>query len=452
MGKYFGTDGIRGIANRFLTCDFCCKIGKSISYYLNKNNIEKKSIKIIIGKDTRLSCDMIESSLIGGISSFGCDVELVGIVPTPAIPFFVKKYSADCGIMISASHNSYEFNGIKIFGKDGYKLSDQQEMEIEKNIDSNIDDYMADFDKIGIVTKNNFACDRYIDYIENIFEKEQFLFKVGVDCSNGSSSRTAYKLFTKLGIDCHIIDDLPDGKNINDKCGSTYIENISNYVIQNKLDFGVAFDGDADRCILVDEFGNVIDGDFILGIISKYLKNKNSLNKDFLVMTTMTNMGLIQYCKDNFINTIITDVGDKNVLEKMIDGGYNLGGEQSGHIILKNYSTTGDGQISALYIMKILKEYGKSLFEVASEIKKYPQLLYNIILTDIRDKNILEEEYIKSLINNLSNDLGDNGRIVVRPSGTEPIIRVMVEGKDGDIIKTVAEKIVEKIKKGLNIQ
>ncbi len=448
MGKLFGTDGIRGIVNKELTCDLTFKVGIEAARVLTGKS--SKRPKILIGKDSRISSDMLEAALCAGICSIGGEAILLGVVPTPAVAFLVKKYNADAGIMISASHNSFEFNGIKIFSKDGYKLSDELENLIESRIIENsleIKDLPIG-SGIGKVIKYNNAVQDYVNHLLNAVKIPKSKLKILVDCANGAASYTAKELFKNLNAD--IIFSSPNGVNINEDCGSTNIEKLSYQVVEKGYDMGIAFDGDADRCQAVDEIGNVIDGDAILGICALDMKANDNLSKSTLVGTIMSNMGLKKFCKVNNINFIETKVGDRYVLEEMIKGAYSLGGEQSGHIIFGKHSTTGDGQLTALKLLEIIINSGKKASELNLMINKYPQKSENILI-DLNQKGMLKSSvFLLEYFDSLKETIGEEGRIVVRESGTEPKIRVMVEHhnkqKLNEIIKEVCKTIRENLK------
>lgn len=451
MGKLFGTDGVRGIANKELTPELAMNIGRAVAHVLG-NNVEGKP-KILIGKDTRISSDMLEGALIAGICSAGADVELLGVVPTPAVAFLVNKYSANAGIMISASHNPFEFNGIKIFNNDGYKLPDNIEDEMETIILNKTLSKIETGANIGIVKRSDNTIQDYIDHIKNSIENTKLdNIKIAIDCSNGSSSLTAERLFSELGANYDIMSNSPDGVNINKECGSTHIEKLSEYVKKNKMDIGIAFDGDADRCLAVDEAGNLIDGDTIVAICALNMKNRGILKNDTIVGTVMSNLGLIKFCKKNLINFISTKVGDRYILESMLKDDYNFGGEQSGHIIFLDHSNTGDGQLTAIQLLSIMKRNNKKLSELASIIKKCPQVLKNVSITSEMKEKFYDDEEIKEKINEVEKILGDEGRVVVRLSGTEPLARIMVEGNDIEYIDKLAEDIVNTIKLKLRME
>jgi len=446
MKKLFGTDGVRGIANIELTCELAIKIGKAAAKVLTDS--QKSKPKILIGKDTRISSDMLESALFAGICSCGAEAVSLGVVPTPAVAYLIKKYKADAGIMISASHNSYEFNGIKLFDKNGYKLPDEIENKIEKLVSEN-DFETAPLligDKIGKITKCDTASDDYTDYIAKTVKTFPRRIKLAVDCANGSASATAVMLFQKLNAETAIINNTPNGTNINDNCGSTHLESLKKYVIENNCDIGIAFDGDADRCLAVDENGETMDGDIILAICAKSLKEKGKLKNNTLTATIMSNMGLKKFCSQNGIEFSETKVGDRYVLERMIQEKYSLGGEQSGHVIFLDYSTTGDGQLTAVQLINILANSELKSSDLRELIKKYPQKSLNVNIKPYQKGIAAKNKNINDYIKNITHGLGEKGRIVLRESGTEPKIRIMFEHEDEsqlDKLLTEAKEIVE---------
>lgn len=451
MGNFFGTDGVRGIANKELTCETALKIGKAAAKVLTKECSGKP--KIIIGKDTRISSDMLEAALLAGICSVGAEGISLGVVPTPAVAYLVKKYGADAGVMISASHNSFEFNGIKLFDKNGFKLPDDIQEQIENIIlddSGKCDTELPIGEAVGKITYCNTAAKDYIDYLIGTSEFTDKNLKIAVDCANGSSSVTAKDLFKKLNINASILFAEPDGININENCGSTYLENLSKYVTENNCDLGIAFDGDADRCLCVDEKGNVIDGDTILAICALDMKNKGILKNNTLVGTIMSNLGLKKFCEKNNINFSETKVGDRYVLERMQNEDYNIGGEQSGHVIFLDYSTTGDGQLTAVQVLNILSKSNKKASELNESVKKYPQKSATVNITQNQKGVFDKQENIKRYLDSLKEELGDFGRIVVRESGTEPKIRIMVEHENFDKIDEIIKNTVKIIKENLN--
>ena len=375
MRKYFGTDGVRGVANTELTCELAYKLGRAGGYVLAQG---KDKVKVIVGKDTRVSGDMLEAALISGLMSVGCDVVTVGVIPTPGVAYLTKKYEADCGVVISASHNPVEYNGIKFFNKDGYKLDDSVELEIEDYID-NIEkvDCHPVGDKVGRKIFVHNAQRDYIDYLKSIVNVDFKGLKVVLDCANGAAYKVAPTIFSELGANVVTINSEPDGNNINDKCGSTHPEKLQAAVVDNKANLGLAYDGDADRLIAVDENGNIVDGDHIMILSAIHLKNKGKLAQDTLVVTVMSNIGLKIAAQEHGINLATTAVGDRYVLEEMKNSGFNLGGEQSGHMIFLDYNTTGDGVLSSLVLAQIVLEENKNLSELASVMTQYPQVLVN---------------------------------------------------------------------------
>ena len=451
MGRLFGTDGARGVANTELTCELAMNIGRAAAMVLTDSGVHKHP-KILIGKDTRLSSDMLEGALIAGLCSVGAEVVLLGAVPTPAVAFLIKKYKADAGIMISASHNPFEFNGIKIFSSDGYKLPDALEAEIESIvIDKSKPYYTPLGDGLGRVVRCETAVEDYIQHIISTVPYRLDGMKIAIDCSNGSASATAEQLFTRLGAECHMVADKPDGKNINENCGSTHLENLQKYVVDNGLQLGVAFDGDADRCLAVDEKGDVIDGDFIMAICALDLASRNKLNKKTAVGTVMSNMGFGRFCSDNGLKFVSTNVGDRYVLEAMLREGYNFGGEQSGHVIFLDYSTTGDGQLTAAQLLSLVNRRQAKLSSIATLMTKYPQVLINVKVTNEGKLQFFTNQDIKDKIESVKKELGDDGRILVRLSGTEPLVRVMIEGLDMELITRLANETAELIKYRIGI-
>ncbi len=446
MGRLFGTDGARGIANTELTCELAMNIGRAAAMVLTDSGANKHP-KILIGKDTRLSSDMLEGALIAGLCSVGADVVLLGAVPTPAVAYLIKKYKADAGIMISASHNPFEFNGIKIFSSDGYKLPDALEYEIESIvIDKAKPYYSPTGDGLGRVSRAENAAEDYIVHIIETVPYRLDGMKIAIDCSNGSASTTAQQLFTRLGAQCHMLADKPDGININDNCGSTHLENLQRFVVDNKLQLGVAFDGDADRCLAVDEKGNVIDGDFIMAICALDLASRKKLSKNTAVGTVMSNMGFSRFCTDNGLRFVSTDVGDRYVLETMLREGYNFGGEQSGHVIFLDYATTGDGQLTAAQLLSLVNRRQAHLSSIATLMTRYPQVLINVRVSSEGKLQFYTNQDIRNKIEDVKNQLGEDGRILVRLSGTEPLVRVMLEGIDKELITRLANETADLIK------
>lgn len=446
MRKYFGTDGVRGVANTELSCELSYKIGRAGGYVLT-NGKENKHIKVVVGRDTRVSGDMLESALIAGLMSVGCNVITVGIIPTPAVAYLTRKYEADCGVVISASHNPVEYNGIKFFNSEGFKLSDDIEHEIERYMD-NMEEIERNPTGSGVGKKifNHEATRDYVEYLKSNININLKGLKVVLDCANGASYKVAPTAFRELGAEVIEINCEPDGNNINDKCGSTHPEELQKKVVEVGADIGMAYDGDADRLIAVDENGNIVDGDKIMLLSALNMKKKGQLKKDTLVVTVMSNMGLIIVAKENGINLSTTKVGDRYVLEEMLKEGYCLGGEQSGHLVFLDYNTTGDGTMSSLVLASILKEENKKLSEVASVMEKYPQVLVNVKVKNEMKHSYMEIEEIAKEISRIESEMDGLGRVLIRPSGTEPLVRVMLEGKDQNQINSLANGLAELIK------
>ena len=444
MGKFFGTDGIRGIANKELDALLAYKIGAAAAHVLTSECHHKP--KFLIGKDTRISSDMLEAALVAGICSTGADVELLGVIPTPAVAYLTIKHKADAGIVISASHNSFEHNGIKIFSATGYKLSDEIEQKVEYFIENPSKIPLQTNEKIGIVIDTDEdPCEEYINHLVGSIDGTLKGLRVVVDCANGASSTTARDLFKKLKLNAEVVFCSPNGVNINNKCGSTYLSNLKNTVVAGQFDVGIALDGDADRCLVIDNEGNEIDGDRLMAIMAIRLKEQGKLRGNAFVATVMSNMGLHKFAKDNGIGMICSSVGDRYVLEKMLEKGYNLGGEQSGHVIFLDYATTGDGQLTAIQFLKILKDSGKSASQLGLEVVPFPQVMINVAVPNEIKKNLLDNQEIADFIKNCESELGE-GRVLVRPSGTEALVRVMVEGLDADVVSATATKIANFIK------
>ena len=443
--KYFGTDGIRGTTNRFpMTAEIALKVGMAVGAKFTDGNHRHR---VVIGKDTRLSGYVIEPALTAGLAAVGMDVFLVGPVPTPAVSMLTKSMRADIGIMISASHNPYCDNGIKIFKRDGHKLSDQLENEIESLIEGDITPFLAKPENLGRVKRLDDASNRYIEFVKNSFPKEKSLtgLKIVVDCANGASYKIAPKIFWELGAEVIEIGTEPNGFNINEACGSTHPEALCKKVLETKADIGIALDGDADRLLIVDEKGQAVAGDKLIALIAEKLHDRGELKKDTVIITQMSNLALENYLNYIGVSTIRTQVGDRYVLEEMKQGGYNFGGEQSGHIVLSDYSSTGDGLVAALQVLSVICDAKKPASEVLNLFELFPQILKNIRF-EVGKENPLENEVVKKFIEEKSLELGNEGRILVRKSGTENLIRVMAEGKNKDRIEKIVDEIIEKIK------
>ena len=437
MGRLFGTDGVRGVANSELTCDLAFKIGRAAAYVLTKET--KHRTKILIGKDTRISGDMLEAALTAGLCSVGANVVSLGVIPTPAIAYLTRKYEADAGIVISASHNSAEFNGIKIFSSTGYKINDETENRIEAIILDDAEEIsLPTGDAVGRVTRCDAATDDYVEFAKSTIKCDLTGMKIAVDCANGASYQTAVKVLNDLGAELYVIHNHPNGTNINLNCGSTHTEEFREYVKNINVDIGLSFDGDADRLLVSAENGDLVDGDKIMLICAQYLKERGMLKKDTLVTTVMTNLGLVLAAKELGINIVQTNVGDRYVLEEMLASGYILGGEASGHIIFLNHNTTGDGLISALQLLSIVKEAGKKVSELASIFKTLPQVIVNAKVQNTKKYTYSEDKIIMDEIAALEKEFDGRGRVLVRASGTEPCVRVMIEGEDMAVIKEKA--------------
>lgn len=443
MGRLFGTDGARGIAGSELTADLAMKIGASAAYVLGEN----KKIKVIVGMDTRYSGDMLACAVNAGLLSMGADVIFVGVVPTPAVSFLVTQIKADMGVMISASHNPAKYNGIKLFNNKGYKLADEIEEKIEHYI---LDEKLPESTNIGRYERDENLKNKYINFLYTLANDYNGL-KVVVDCANGSASATAPTLFEKLNVNAKIIFDNPDGVNINDNCGSTHLDALISKVKEVQADLGIAYDGDADRCLLVTNDGDVIDGDYVLAICGKYLKEKGRLNNNAIVGTVMSNLGLRKFCESENINFVATKVGDRYVLEEMLNKDYVIGGEQSGHVIFKEYANTGDGELTSLMVLNILSERKCKLSELSSVMDKYPQVLVNVNVTKEGKTSFGEDAEINVLIKKYEEELNGDGRILIRASGTENLIRVMIEGKNTEEISRMANDIADLINKKFGI-
>lgn len=449
MGKLFGTDGIRGVANKDpMTPEMAIYIGQAVAHVLNKKGHRQR---IVIGKDTRLSGYMLENALAAGISSMGADVISVGSMPTPGIAFIANNMDADCGIVISASHNPFEDNGIKIFSKEGFKLSEEQELEIEELIFSkNIQSLASSSQEIGRAFQEENALEGYIVFLRHTFPKKLSLegVKIVLDCANGATYKVAPTLFKEMRAEVLCLNVNPDGKNINVECGSLHPELLAEKIIENRADIGFAFDGDGDRLIAADEKGNIISGDRILAICAKYLKKERRLKNDLVVSTVMSNLGLSLALKEMGIKHIKTRVGDRYVIEELLKNGAVLGGEDSGHIIFLEHHTTGDGLITALQLLAVMQKEEKALSELSKVMKTFPQVLINVDVKSKPDFKDIPE--IGNVIGSAEKELGDKGRVLVRYSGTQPMCRVMVEGPTKEQTEKLAKKIAEVVKKKLN--
>ena len=447
MRKYFGTDGIRGIAGESLTADLSFKVGKALGKLLTE---KKEHPKVVIGRDTRISCDMIEQALTAGLTSTGVNVMTVGTIPTPAIAYLTKTIETDSGIMISASHNPYQDNGIKIFGPDGFKLTDEQELEIESLIDNSEQIKNASFEKIGKLYGGSELSQKYVQHIKQSISGDLSNIKIALDCANGATTGVAPYIFGDLEADIETIGCQPNGININDNVGSTKIDTISAFVKENNVDVGFAFDGDGDRVLAVDANGNIVDGDKIMFILAKHLKEQGELKDNMVVSTVMSNIGFYKAIEENGLQSVKTAVGDRYVVEEMRNNNYSLGGEQSGHIILMNYATTGDGILTAVKLANIIKSTGKSLEELASEVSIYPQKLVNIKVID--KKAAMEDSEILAEYEKVEKELEGNGRILLRASGTENLIRVMVEASSDELTDKYCEQVAKIVREKFEVK
>ncbi len=437
MKKYFGTDGIRGIANHTLTPELSFKLGRVLGHVLR---IDDDNVNLLIGRDTRISGELLEYALISGLLSAGANVMRLGVVSTPGVAFLTKSLNAKAGIMISASHNPYPDNGIKIFGSDGFKLTDEMELEIERLIDAKDELERPINDRIGIVDNYFEGQHKYLSYLQKSIDHSFDNMKIAIDCANGATSFLAPHLFANLGAEVMLINNNPNGININVDCGSTHIETLRQFVLGNQADIGLAFDGDGDRLIVVDEKGHIVDGDYILYVLGSYLKDKGKLKDNTIVTTVMSNVGYYKALEENGIKSVQTKVGDRYVLEEMLKNDYNLGGEQSGHIIYLDYSSTGDGLLTAIQLINILIEKKVSLSELTQNMVSYPQVLKNVKVKD--KEEVLNNQQLKNKIEEVNQILGNEGRVLVRASGTEALIRVMVEAASDDICEQYADELV----------
>ena len=443
MSRMFGTDGVRGIANTELTAELAYSLGRAGAFVLTEGTHKPK---ILVAKDTRISGDMLEAALVAGILSVGAEAVILGVVPTPAVAHLTREYKADAGVMISASHNPVEYNGIKFFDGKGYKLSDSLEDQIQAVIEGGFEGVPSPIGgTVGRSYTEETALREYIDYALSTINTDLKGLRVALDCANGAAYKAAVKAFRSLGARVYVINDNPDGNNINENCGSTHMEELMDYVVRKNCDIGFAFDGDADRCLAVDEKGNMINGDFLLTICAKALKESGQLKDDTLVVTVMSNLGLDIAAKREGINLVKTKVGDRYVLEEMLKDNYVLGGEQSGHIIFLDHNTTGDGLVTALQVAAILKESGKTFSELAGVMKELPQVLVNAKVPNEKKNIYLEDAEIIAAIQEVEAKLNGVGRVLIRPSGTEPLVRVMLEGENQEEINEMANRIANLI-------
>ncbi|MBO1513509.1 phosphoglucosamine mutase [Metabacillus bambusae] len=448
MGKYFGTDGVRGVANSELTPELAFKIGRFGGYVLTKDTDRPK---VIIGRDTRISGHMLEGALVAGLLSIGAEVMRLGVISTPGVAFLTKALGAQAGVMISASHNPVQDNGIKYFGPDGYKLSDEQELEIESLMDQEVDTLPRPVgEHLGQVNDYFEGGQKYLQFLKQTVDEDFTGIHVALDCAHGATSSLATHLFADLDADVSTMGTAPNGLNINAGVGSTHPEALAAFLKEKNADIGLAFDGDGDRLIAVDENGEIVDGDQIMYICAKFLNSEGRLKKNTVVSTIMSNLGFYKALEEHEIKSIPTAVGDRYVVEEMKKNDYNLGGEQSGHIIFLDYNTTGDGLLTGLQLVNIMKLTGKKLSELASEMKKYPQLLINVKVTD--KHGVTENEKVKEIIESVEQEMNGNGRILVRPSGTEPLVRVMAEAPTEEQCSKYVERIVDIVKQEMGLE
>ncbi len=454
MRKYFGTDGIRRIANTELTPELVYRVAKAGAYVLSKH--AENVPTILIGRDTRISGTLIESAMTAGFLSYGANVKLLGVIPTPGVAYLTKKLKAEASVVISASHNTYEFNGIKYFSNKGMKIPDEIEEEIEEILEAgNFNELTAHPSKIGVAEYREDLVDEYVYLLRKSFEEniEKHLkpdFSVALDVANGATYKVAEIVFNKLGINYKIINNSPNGININDNCGSTHLESLKTFVKENNMSLGIAYDGDGDRCLAVDENGNEIDGDTLLAIFGQYLKENDKLKNNTIVATIMSNLGLNKFSKENEINLKQTKVGDRYVLEEMLKNDYNLGGEQSGHIIMLDYNPTGDGILTSLMLIQIMLEKNIKASKLCKIINKYPQVLVNVKINNDKKMLYLEDKEIQEKIKSFEEEFKENGRVIIRASGTEPLIRVMIEGQEQKKIEQRAHELAKLIELKLN--
>ena len=442
MAKLFGTDGVRGAANKYLTAELAYKLGRAGAYVFFEKTVNKKPL-IVIGRDTRISGHMLEGALIAGICSVGGDVVKAGIIPTPGVAYLTRELNAVAGIMISASHNSFEDNGIKFFSSTGYKLPDSLEKEIEQLVLGEDKMPFPIAGELGSVRELEGACEKYINFAKNTIDTKLKGVKVVVDCANGAAFQTAPRALEELGAEVIVINNQPNGININKNCGSTHPKELTEEVLKHGADMGIAHDGDADRMIAVDEKGKIVDGDQIMVACGLYLKEKGLLKNNALVVTVMSNIGLHLALKQGGITVYQTQVGDRYVLEKMMEMDCSLGGEQSGHVIFLNHNTTGDGLVTALQLLQVMVDTGKPLSQPAARMEIFPQILLNVKVVD-KGKAMSDPAFLKRIAE-IEETLKGEGRVLVRPSGTEPLVRVMVEGPNDDVIKKMAEELVAMI-------
>lgn len=450
MGKYFGTDGVRGEANTELTPELAYKLGRYGGYVLAQHT-EDDTPRVLVGKDTRISGKMLEYALISGLLSVGVEVLRLGVITTPGVSFLTRQQNATAGIMISASHNPVQDNGIKFFGSDGFKLSDEQENEIEALIDRE-EDTLPRPSSEGLGTSEEYkeGMLKYIQFLTQTISGDLSGLHVALDGANGAASPLLNRLFADLDTDFDVTAASPNGLNINDGVGSTHPEHLAKFVLEKEADVGLAFDGDGDRLIAVDELGNIVDGDKIMYICGKYLHDEGRLKKNTIVSTVMSNIGFYKALEAHNLESVKAQVGDRYVMEEMVKNGFNFGGEQSGHIIFLDYHTTGDGLLSGIQLLNVMKKTGKKLSELAEEVTTYPQKLVNIRVTD--KHNVMSNPAISQVINEVEKEMGDEGRVLVRPSGTESLLRVMAEAPTEEAVNAYVERIAKVVRDELGIE
>lgn len=443
MTRLFGTDGVRGIANEELTPELAYQLGRAGAYVLTEGTHKPT---ILVGKDTRLSGDMLEAAMTAGILSVGANVIVAGVIPTPAIAYLTRKYKADAGVMISASHNPVEFNGIKFFDKDGLKLRDAVEDQIQNVIESGQTLPQPTGDGLGRIIPETTAEEDYIEFALETLKGDLRGLKVALDCANGAASAVAVQAFRKVGAEVYVINDNPDGVNINKDCGSTHMDELSRYVVEKGCDLGLAFDGDADRCLAVDETGKIVDGDFILLITGLDLRDRHLLKDDTIVVTVMSNLGFKLAAEEQGLKIQQTKVGDRYVLENMLANGYSLGGEQSGHVIFLDHNTTGDGLVTGLSLASVVTRSGKKLSDLAAVMTSLPQVLVNVKVPAAHKFIHEQDDEVKAKIKAVEESLHGKGRVLIRPSGTEPLLRIMLEGEHQEEIEAMAHQLADFIK------
>lgn len=448
VGRLFGTDGVRGVANSELSAELAYKLGQAGAYVLTAET--KHTPKILVGMDTRISGDMLESALIAGICSVGAEAICLGVIPTPAVAYLTRLYKADAGVVISASHNPYEFNGIKFFNSNGYKLPDSIEERIESILLDNAEEIPMPTGKaVGVKKVMESAVEDYVAYLKSTIDCDLSGIKVVIDCANGASYESAPVALFELEAEVSVINNEPDGININDNCGSTHMGELQGFVKENGAHIGLAFDGDADRVLAVDELGNIVDGDQIMAIIGLDLKAQGKLAQNAIVATVMSNLGFDIMAKREGLSLVKTKVGDRYVLEEMLEKGYILGGEQSGHVIFLEHNTTGDGLLTALQLLQVVKRSGKKLSELASIVQVLPQVLKNAKVSNEKKHKYLNDEVIAKMCKDLEEEFHGEGRVLIRPSGTEPLVRVMIEGKNQEYITARAAELAKVIEERL---